>query len=253
MSQFDQPVSVPNPYDQSYQEPPKTSGLAIASLVCSLILCCPLTTLLGPLLGVIALATIGSNPARKGKGLAFAGIVLGLVFSVGWGLIGYQASQIFPQTMELINQGPNNALLTGTSGDVAGFKDAFFIVGTQPTDEEAQAFLDELNTRYGTFLGADGDQSGRSPAFGQGAFQLTYSLRFDSGAVSSDVEIVFTDPVNAPGEIVNKIGSITIIDPDLGNLQYPPMGSTPDSPVVEDPPDAPEETEAGDDSGSDAP
>ncbi len=71
MSQFDAQ------YDTT---PQKRSGLAVASLVCSLIFFCPLTTLLGPLLGLIALATMGGDPPKRGKGMAATGIVLGTAF-----------------------------------------------------------------------------------------------------------------------------------------------------------------------------
>jgi len=59
--------------------PPVTSGLAVASLVCALIICIPfITPVLAVLFGVIALITIARSAGRKkGSGLATAGIVVG--------------------------------------------------------------------------------------------------------------------------------------------------------------------------------
>ena len=73
MSQLGAPFDIP--------QDRKTSGIAIASLVCSLICCIPVTTILGILLGVGAMVSIGSNPEKKGKGLAITGIILGAVFT----------------------------------------------------------------------------------------------------------------------------------------------------------------------------
>lgn len=61
----------------------KTSGLAIASLVCSL---CSLVLCIGCLPGIIcghlALGSIRRNPSLKGRNLAMAGLVMGYLFLV---------------------------------------------------------------------------------------------------------------------------------------------------------------------------
>ena len=61
---------------------PKTSGLAIASLVCGIAGFCTggLAGIVGLILGIVALCGIGkSQGQRKGKGLAIAGIVVSIV------------------------------------------------------------------------------------------------------------------------------------------------------------------------------
>ncbi|HYD01503.1 MAG TPA: DUF4190 domain-containing protein [Phycisphaerales bacterium] len=61
----------------------RTSVLAIGSLVCSLICCIPGLSIIGTLLGAVAILRISaSNGRRKGVGLAIAGIVIGLAISV---------------------------------------------------------------------------------------------------------------------------------------------------------------------------
>jgi hypothetical protein len=59
----------------------RTSGLAIASLVLSLIFCLPLIgSVLSIVLGVVALSKIDRNPQElSGRGLATAGIIVGVV------------------------------------------------------------------------------------------------------------------------------------------------------------------------------
>ncbi len=72
---------------QDYHEdgPPKTSVLAILSLVCSLICFIPGLSAIGSLLGVFGLIRIStSNGKIKGSGLAIAGIVIGVLVSLLW-------------------------------------------------------------------------------------------------------------------------------------------------------------------------
>jgi Domain of unknown function (DUF4190) len=68
--------------------PQGTNGLSIASLVLSLvnIIPCfwifPLPALLGLIFGIVGRGQISHNPGAKGKGMAIAGIVLGIVFLI---------------------------------------------------------------------------------------------------------------------------------------------------------------------------
>jgi len=73
-----------------YSLPPatRTSGAAITSLVCGLIMCIPFVTgLVAVITGFIGIGTT-SNPAVKGRGMAIAGLILGFLSIAGWGLFG---------------------------------------------------------------------------------------------------------------------------------------------------------------------
>src|SRR4051794_13858906 len=62
------------------QQQPKTSGLAIASLVTSIVgaIFCFVIAIVGLVLGIVALNQIkNSNGMQTGRGLAIAGIVIG--------------------------------------------------------------------------------------------------------------------------------------------------------------------------------
>ena len=64
-------------------DPPRTNGLAIASLVCSLVggFLCGLGSIVGVVLGLVARAQIRrSGGSQTGEGLALAGIVIGCIF-----------------------------------------------------------------------------------------------------------------------------------------------------------------------------
>jgi len=76
------------PYQADFDEPTRTSVLAILSLVCSLICCIPALPLLGIVFGAISLATISGSQGRvTGRGAALAGIIIGLAVSVLQGAI----------------------------------------------------------------------------------------------------------------------------------------------------------------------
>ncbi len=80
-------TQAPPQYGMMQTAPPppparRTSGLAIASLICSLIFCCPGLALIGILLGLIALGPTG-RPGVSGRGLAIGGILIGLLVTLG--------------------------------------------------------------------------------------------------------------------------------------------------------------------------
>ncbi len=205
--------------------PAKTSGLAIASLVCSLICCIPFVTpIVGILLGIGAVVSIGGNPARKGKGIAIAGITLGVVVAGAHGIIIPRVVAYFQEVSALIENGPNDALTAGFAGDMAGFKDAFHGDAAAASDAEVQAFIDELRRRYGEFQSCKIDQQASTqPQFGSPIVPFPYTLQFDSGSMKAEAEVVFSDPQQ--GGFVTKLGSITVFDPNGGDLSFPADGA----------------------------
>ncbi len=211
MSQFD------NPYADAGSYPQSTSKLAIWSLICSLVVCCPLVTVLGPLLGLISLGKIGGNPLLKGRGLAVAGILIGLLTTGGWVLLGYRAAPVVGTMYTLMETGPQHALSTGFAGDIAGFRASFEGAGATASDAEARAFIDALRSRYGAFASAHRSPTAQ-PAIGQTTFVLPYVTIFDGATVTADTEVIMADP---KGRMIMKIGSISIRDADKGDLTYP--------------------------------
>src|SRR5271156_6556428 len=71
---------------QGYSMPAstRTSGAAITSLVCGLLGCVPFVTgLVAVITGIIGISATG-NPAVRGRGMAIAGLILGLLSIGGW-------------------------------------------------------------------------------------------------------------------------------------------------------------------------
>lgn len=68
--------------------PSRTSGAAIASLICGILLCIPvLTQLLAIILGFVGIKS-ANRPGVSGKGLAITGLILGLLGLLGWAGFG---------------------------------------------------------------------------------------------------------------------------------------------------------------------
>jgi hypothetical protein len=91
MSQYPNPAFQPGSFQPV--PPPRTSGAAIASLILGILGCVPvLTGILAVILGFVGLSAT-SKPNVGGRGLAIAGLILGLLSIVGWtgfgGLMGW--------------------------------------------------------------------------------------------------------------------------------------------------------------------
>ena len=56
--------------------PQKTNGMAIAGFVTAVACCWPV----GIILSAIALSQISKDPSQAGKGLATAGLIIGIIF-----------------------------------------------------------------------------------------------------------------------------------------------------------------------------
>ena len=65
----------------------QTSSAAVASLICGILGCVPLITgLLAVILGIVGMRTT-KDPRYSGRGMAIAGLILGLLSLVVWGVI----------------------------------------------------------------------------------------------------------------------------------------------------------------------
>ena len=62
-------------------QPQKTNGMAIAGFVLALICC---TAPLGVIFSAIGLNQIGKDSSQGGKGLALAGLIIGIVGLIWW-------------------------------------------------------------------------------------------------------------------------------------------------------------------------
>ncbi len=196
---------------------PRTSLWALASIACSVSLVCPIASLLGPLLGLRALFEIRSNPLRRGRRLALAGITIGLLGTLGW-LMAAGWWHVNVRTPML--SGPSRPLEAGLDGDVAAFKAAFHGAGVSADDAEARAFLEETRRRYGRLLGsAQSPGSGGPATTDRARMTISYTLRFEKGPVEAQAQFILRAD-DAPG-LVLRFGWLILHDDELGDLVYP--------------------------------
>lgn len=79
---YGNPPPPTQPYGTMPVQPPRTSIAAVFSLICGLLGCFVVTGIIAVITGIIGLSAT-KNPHVKGRGLAIAGIVTGLLFGLG--------------------------------------------------------------------------------------------------------------------------------------------------------------------------
>jgi hypothetical protein len=156
-------------FDDAISEPPRTSVMAILSLVFSLVGCCLPIGLLGSLFGIFSLVGISGSQGRvTGKGLAIAGIIIGLITTGIWGGAYFAVEK----GMGVYADMTGSVLADIEAGDFASARTALSPNVTF-TDEQFTQFHDAYADNLGSFKGTpDGIieliQTFADPAVGQG-------------------------------------------------------------------------------------
>jgi hypothetical protein len=231
-----------NPYagagfDDAIGEPPRTSVTAVLSLVLSLVGCCLPIGLLGSVLGVLALMGIGKSRGRvTGRGLAVAGIVIGLVTTAIW-IGAYFAVQ---KVMSVYSEMTGVVLADIEAGDYDGARSALSPNVTF-TDDQFRAFHDAYTDSLGAFQRTPHGlveiaQTFLDPAVGQK--MQTYQGRndlipipgvFDQGNALLLFYVDRSQPASSTGLPVYT--DIVVVVPDGTEIKLsapPPAPQTPD-------------------------
>ncbi|MFG0251637.1 MAG: DUF4190 domain-containing protein [Phycisphaerales bacterium JB038] len=166
-----------------------TSGLAIASLICSLLLCLPfLGPVLGLGLGITALARISASGGRLGgRGLALAGVVIGAILLLAEGCLGLMTWMATDMAFEQTGQ----TIRVIEAGDLGASKRAFAAGERDKITEASLAeFREALQAEFGTFRGCSLDWSMQAamrggyaspPPPGSQQIDLPVKLEFSKG------------------------------------------------------------------------
>lgn len=209
-------------HDAMWDEPqaPRTSLLAVSSLICSLICCLPGVPLIGVLLGILSLVAMAGKSHLTGRGLAIIGIVLGLILSILQlllvvGLIG---------GLRQFEQMAAAPLQEAFAGQPDRFRNQFL---TTPSESETEAFLEELRDRYGDLQSAELDwgayfedlESLALRVEEDGEIPVYLMLTFDRAEI--EVEFIMMEDDQRPGgDPVFRW--MRIIDPARGDIVFPP-------------------------------
>ena len=190
----------------------RMSGLSVASLVCSLILCCPFTTIVGFFLGIGALfQTRGGR--RRGRGMGIAGIVLGALFTIGWVVL----ISVFLPTIQMVTKGPEAVMDAGYAKDNAVVKQ-YFAPSKLPSDEEIDRFFTEAKSRYGNFESATMEENSNPPQSKiAGELQIPYQFKFEKATLIGLVALEYETIYTGSGSMIGMT-SIIIEDSEKGDL-----------------------------------
>lgn len=223
-------------YDPAYPsggEPARTSLLCVSALVSSAIFCCPLASLLGVLLGIGGMISVSSsNGRRKGSGLAFAAIALGILAIIAQ----FAAVRIFwPQLRSWVESGvqlatgPSELLRDLELGDYQSARTHLYSATEQQIkDGQLRYFKEQVVARYGSF------QQWQPPAgqgfefSGAGEWPHVYrgTILFSNGAQQVTLELTLKVSQTIVIEETG-ISRLTIHDPARGDLTLDP--STPEA------------------------
>lgn len=208
--------SMPLPMDPAPSPPPRMSVCAVASLVLGLVLCCPLTSLAAIVLGAVGLNATKARMA-SGRGLAIAGLALGLVgtaLQVAFGAWSY--TTIYAPLM----QGPAPALRAGLDRGAAAMMEQFVAPDDSSLEAEATAFLDTVKGRYGSLVACELDRSTQAPTpdSKRPEFEADFEIRFERATIKARSCTLITTP---DGRLSMKLRWIELIDPALGDLRFP--------------------------------
>ena len=200
----------------------KRSGLATASFICSLIFCCPVVTLVGVILGIVAILQIRGSQ-MTGCGLAWAGIIIGVITTALSTLFLVFAANAALSVLEQTPQTVTAALKAGFSGDIEGFRAEFSHDAVSANDEELATFIETLTSRYGTFDEAVIDmqpmQGEQKSSAGQA--ELPMQLVFETKTISTTVVILIQPDQTDYLNIDVQIQCLFISDLDKGDLAFP--------------------------------
>lgn len=195
-------------------------GMATASLICSLILCCPIVTLVGVILGIVALARIRGS-AMSGRGLAWAGIIVGTLTTTLSTLFMIIAMNVALGVLEQTPDSVTTALKAGITGDIEKFRMEFTHGAVASSDDEITSFLETISTRYGVFDNAVIDmaalQAGQQPSSDEP--ELPIQLVFETKTISAVA--VFTVEKGTDSLIDVQIQCLLIRDPENGDVAFP--------------------------------
>ena len=177
--------------------PLRWSRLAMASIVLSVL---PIGSILAPLLGIVALFRFRGRPNLLGRGLAWGGIVLGLVAS---SIMVASAYGIYRSFIDLAAR-PSTALRAAWTGDAEQFRLQMVGPGKDATAATINEWIAPLRERFGTLDAVELAPSappvaGATPATARTEREMralyVAVFRNESGVTRLPLDVTFERPV----------------------------------------------------------
>lgn len=200
-----------------YRPRPRTSRLAILALGLNVPCFLPPFTLAAAILGVIAYVRVRLRDDLGGAALALAAIVLGIGLTITVGTYWYGF-------IRLTLHGPADAIRAAERGDGDAVRRLFVGGPDDLSDAEIRLFAETLRERYGEIRGGRIQRiMGDPPRQGQ-VWEVPFRLEFELGTVKATAGITTVDP--ATGRSTLALESLTIEDPERGDLRFPRRSRT---------------------------
>lgn len=279
MSAGGRPAGAPPEYEEAaYATPPRTSVLAVLSFLCS-IPCCfiPGAGLLGVLFGALGVSFIASSRGRlSGRGLAVAGIILGIISTTLWVFAcvgGMQAYTFWNKQMQPAASGVVVAAAESRPDEARKFMSPG--AAAEVDDARLADFGQAIVAAHGQVVGASGDfwmlvksfqrtvgnsggggmgssGGGGAPSFVPFAFETSAGPTlgwavFDSAALqsqSAQVEDLFVYIDSTSGVTLRKDGPAVGLAASMGLRVVEPPGASAQPVTTPPAPDKPAEPEA---------
>jgi hypothetical protein len=237
-----------NPYagdfnPDAFDAPERTSALAVASLVLSLICCIPGLGLLGAGLGVGSIISIGGSRGRVGgKGLAIAGILIGMLVTFAWVGVYLSAQAIMGEASQVLYGRMHTAMEEVEAGNYDGARAQFDGAAAGATDEQFEAFRAAYRSNLGSFQSVPTKWSDIFSAYMQVGQQIqNYQGRqnmipipanFDNGP---SLMLAWVDPTGGSGSADPKIpmSDLWVVLADGTEIRL--MSAAPAAPAGESP------------------
>ena len=196
------------------------SGLATTSLICSLIICCPIATIVGPILGLIALIQMKGKPQITGRGFAWSGIIIGVVSTIVWVGIGAFVTKMGFDFIEKVATLSTETIQAGYEGDYEKFRGNLTRSSSSVTDEEIEEFIETLKTRFGKFDSSifNMQDQNYSSEVSESAEVIPVRFIFETNDASGLLFLEITSGTGFDYEM--HISKITIDSTD-GNIEFP--------------------------------
>ena len=159
-------------------EKPPFSVAAITSLVFSLLFCIPGMAVLGLILGVVGIFTTGGG-ARRGRGLAIAGMLLSFMVGAIWVIGIMSITPWISGTFKFALTAPRDTITAIFDGEMAVAR-KHFLARSRPTEQELTQFADSARARWGDYK----KMSIKDPQnAGEPEIPIPIDVTFESGVI----------------------------------------------------------------------
>ncbi|MHC4993158.1 MAG: hypothetical protein ACYTGC_19470 [Planctomycetota bacterium] len=188
---------------------PVVSTLPAQGLTWSLLFFVPLVPLIGAIIGFRGGIIVRRDGLPNGGFRSAMAVLLGLIFTVGQVGLGYRGYQY----VGTLKNAPQEAIAASVAGDLETFESQFADGDIEPVPMAAQAFVDEVQRRYGKLVRC-------RRISGLGVPNAVYEIELDDRTLEAEASFTV---MGAPGVewLESRLSYLEIRDPELGDLRFP--------------------------------